>query len=177
VIALADETATLALAADCAYAMLGVIEGGSSALKLSLCGDLGAGKTCFARGFLQALGVQRAVKSPTYALLEIYPATELGEPVTQRGRESALPLAGVAHLDLYRLAEPEELDGLGLADLDQAGWVWLIEWPERGGSLLPAADLVCSLSVLESGRSAQLAAQTPLGRRWLEAASVHKVPE
>lgn len=176
-IALTDESATLELAADYAHAMLEVIAGSSSALKLSLRGDLGAGKTCFARGFLQALGVQRAVKSPTYALLEIYPATELGEPITPLGRKSASPLAGVVHLDLYRLSEPEELDSLGLADLDQAGWVWLIEWPERGGSLLPAADVVCSLTALELGRSAQLEAQTLRGRRWLEAASAHQVPE
>jgi len=177
VIALSDETATLALAGDYARAMLSVIEGSSGALKLSLRGDLGAGKTCFARGFLQALDVQRVVKSPTYALLEIYPATELGEPVTQPGRKSAAALAGVVHLDLYRLAEPEELDSLGLADLDQAGWVWLIEWPERGGSLLPPADVVCSLAVLEAGRSAQLEAKTPHGRRWMEAVNLHKVPK
>lgn len=176
-IVLTDETQTLSFAADYARAMLGVVGASPAALKLSLRGDLGAGKTCFARGFLEALGVQRAVKSPTYALLDIYPVTELEAPIVRPRRQCASPLAGVVHLDLYRLAEPEELDSLGLADLDQAGWVWLIEWPERGGSLLPPADLVCSLAVLESGRSAQLEAQTPLGERWLEAASRHKVPE
>ena len=87
-IALSDETATLALAGDYARAMLSVIAGSSGALKLSLRGDLGAGKTCFARGFLQALDVQRVVKSPTYALLEIYPATEL--PLKAK-RRSGLP--------------------------------------------------------------------------------------
>lgn len=172
-ISLADEDATLAYAATVAKAWSRA--GGwltaekntpgsglrSGALKISLSGDLGAGKTCFARGFLQALGVKRAVRSPTYALLELYAATDLvGVPSG----------GGVAHLDLYRLSEPDELEALGLTDFDRPGWVWLIEWPERVGARLPGADLEVQLQVTPEGRSLRMTARSALGEVWCEAA-------
>ena len=76
-----------------------------------LTGDLGAGKTTFARGFLRALGVAGAVRSPTYTLVEIY----------QTGTLTAL------HLDLYRLSDPAELDNLGLREWARSGHLWLID--------------------------------------------------
>lgn len=148
-----------------------------AAIKLYLRGDLGAGKTCFARGFLQALGVTRSVRSPTYSLLELYPATDFsGHPgVTSH------PCEGVAHLDLYRLGDPEELEALGLADLDRAGWVWLIEWPEQGRGRLPRADLDCELASHGEGRALWVRPGTELGASWQRAASArlegHKSPE
>lgn len=105
-------------------------------------GDLGAGKTTLVRGLLQALGHNGAVKSPTYTLVEPY---ELG------GRR-------ILHCDLYRLADPEELEFLGLRDeLDEHGW-WLIEWPERGRGWLPEATLTIELAVADTGRHCRLRA-------------------
>src|SRR5256884_8854734 len=92
---------------------------------LYLTGELGAGKTTFARGFLRALGVAEAVPSPTYTLLELYPAGALT----------------VVHVDLYRVRDAAELESLGLREWARTGHVWLIEWPERGGARLPPAGL------------------------------------
>lgn len=88
-------------------------------------GDLGAGKTTLVRGLLRGLGYQGAVRSPTYTLIEPYDDVE----------------PPVVHLDLYRLADPEELDYLGLRDLLERPGLILIEWPERGAGALPPADL------------------------------------
>ena len=92
---------------------------------VTLSGDLGAGKSTFARGVLRALGARGSLKSPSYTLLESY----------------ELPGVHVIHLDLYRLRDPEELENLGLADYHRPGHLWLVEWPERGAGRLPPADL------------------------------------
>jgi tRNA threonylcarbamoyladenosine biosynthesis protein TsaE len=92
---------------------------------VTLSGDLGAGKSTFARGALRALGVKGAIKSPSYTLLETYP----------------LAAVTVVHLDLYRLKDPSELEFLGLADYHRGGHLWLVEWPEHGGDRIPVADL------------------------------------
>jgi tRNA threonylcarbamoyladenosine biosynthesis protein TsaE len=89
-------------------------------------GDLGAGKTLFARAFVHALGYEGYVKSPSYGLLETYHAGGIK----------------VLHLDLYRIEDPEELEYLALRDLFDEGSVLLVEWPDRGAGVLPAADLV-----------------------------------
>jgi tRNA threonylcarbamoyladenosine biosynthesis protein TsaE len=120
---------------------------------LYLAGELGSGKTTFARGFLKACGVSDAVRSPTYTLLELYPA-------------GALTLL---HLDLYRLREPQELEALGLRDYARPGHLWLIEWPERGATRLPAADLRVAFVVAESGHDLEIEAPTASGRAWLAA--------
>ena len=88
-------------------------------------GDLGAGKTTLARGFLRALGVTGAIRSPTYTLIEPY---RIGE------RE-------VLHLDLYRLNVPDELQQLGLSDYPPDRCLWLMEWPQRGAGQVPAATV------------------------------------
>jgi tRNA threonylcarbamoyladenosine biosynthesis protein TsaE len=103
---------------------------------IELCGDLGAGKTTLARAFLRELGVHGAIKSPTYALIEPY---NLGD-------------RRVLHLDLYRIADPEELEFLGIRDVDTTQDILLIEWPQRGGDRLPKADLRISLSYHGPGR-------------------------
>lgn len=87
-------------------------------------GDLGAGKSTLARGLLRAWGVEGAVRSPTYTLIETYE--------TERGT--------VHHLDLYRLGDAEELYFLGLDDLLAEPALWLIEWPAVGEGVLPPPD-------------------------------------
>jgi len=129
---LPDETATAALAQRFAAAL----DGG---LVLYLHGDLGAGKTSFARALLTALGVGERVKSPTYSLVECYRAGELT----------------AWHLDLYRIADPGELEWLGLDALGDPAALVLVEWPERGTGALPAPDLVLELEHADSGRRAR----------------------
>lgn len=95
-------------------------------LVIYLQGDLGAGKTTFARAYIHALGYEGYVKSPSYGLLETYRA----------GGQDIL------HLDLYRIEDPEELEYLALRDLYGDSTVLMIEWPDRGENHLPAPDLV-----------------------------------
>jgi len=96
---------------------------------ICLNGDLGSGKTTFARGFLAALGVGDEVPSPTFNLLLTYD--------TARGP--------VWHFDLYRLTAPDEVYELGIED-GFAVAICLIEWPDRLGPLLPADRLDLTLS-------------------------------
>jgi tRNA threonylcarbamoyladenosine biosynthesis protein TsaE len=98
---------------------------------IELCGELGSGKSTFTRGALRALGVVGHIKSPSYTLLETY------DP----------PGVRVVHLDLYRLNDPGELEHLGLADYHRPGFLWLIEWPEKGAGRLPVPDLRYEFSI------------------------------
>jgi tRNA threonylcarbamoyladenosine biosynthesis protein TsaE len=100
-----------------------------------LSGELGAGKSTFARGVLRALGAHGAIKSPSYTLVETYELQDVN----------------AVHLDLYRLIDPAELEHLGLADYHRPGFLWLIEWPERGAGRLPAPDLRFEFSITEQG--------------------------
>ena len=111
-------------------------------------GELGAGKTTLVRGFLRGLGHQGIVKSPTYTLIEPY----------------LLPGYSCYHLDLYRVADPGELEYLGLRDFLQADTVLLVEWPERGQGGLPEADLVIDIRYEGDGRTLDLQAGTTRGQ-------------
>ncbi|HET7586916.1 MAG TPA: tRNA (adenosine(37)-N6)-threonylcarbamoyltransferase complex ATPase subunit type 1 TsaE [Gammaproteobacteria bacterium] len=127
-----------------------------SGLVITLRGDLGAGKTTLVRAMLRTLGVSGHVRSPTYTLVE---------PYALSGRRAF-------HLDLYRVSDPEELEFLGVRDLDPADDLILIEWPERGEPLLPAADLDIAIGVTESGgRQADLTAETGRARGLLSSLS------
>jgi tRNA threonylcarbamoyladenosine biosynthesis protein TsaE len=117
-----------------------------------LLGDLGAGKSTLARALLRALGVQGAIKSPTYTLVERYPLSAGGE---------------AWHLDLYRIGDAGELEFLGL-DGDEVT-LWLVEWPDRGRGGLPAPDLVVELAVERGGRRATLTGASPAGAAWVHA--------
>jgi tRNA threonylcarbamoyladenosine biosynthesis protein TsaE len=128
-----------------------------SSLVVHLRGELGAGKTTLARSLLQTLGVTGTVRSPTYTLLEPY-ATSVWHCV---------------HVDLYRLRGPLDLEDLGLREYLSPGNLVIIEWPERGGSATPLADLDLHLAYgagrgVAAGRSACLSAGSDLGRGWLE---------
>ncbi|MES9904755.1 MAG: tRNA (adenosine(37)-N6)-threonylcarbamoyltransferase complex ATPase subunit type 1 TsaE [Sedimenticola sp.] len=115
-------------------------------------GDLGAGKTTLARGFMRGLGHQGAVKSPTYTLVE---------PYESGGRRCF-------HFDLYRLADPDELEYLGVRDLLEDDAVLLIEWPERGAGWLPPADLLITISYVSDGRALLLEAMSAVGEKVIE---------
>lgn len=143
----ADEAAVAQLAAAFAQAV-------APPLVIFLRGDLGAGKTTFARAYIHALGFEGYVKSPSYGLLETY---RVGEQT-------------VLHLDLYRIEDPEELEYLAVRDLFDAAAVLLVEWPDRGKNHLPPPDLV--LDFLESNevRFIQFTAVSGRGRAVAEKA-------
>lgn len=118
---------------------------------IHLSGDLGAGKTTLTRGLVHALGHHGAVKSPTFTLVEPY----------------QIDGWRLFHWDLYRLADPEELEYLGLRDQLDGQAVLLIEWPERGYGELPAADLEMILGYAGEGRICQAVALSTAGQRML----------
>lgn len=124
-------------------------------LVIYLHGDLGAGKTTLVRGLLRELGHQGPVPSPTYTLLEPY---ELG------GRT-------VLHLDLYRLADPEELDYLGLRDYLDQPLLMVVEWPDRGAGMLPEPDLELWLEYASDQRRAIAVAHSRRGEVAVQAFS------
>ncbi|MDQ3289148.1 MAG: tRNA (adenosine(37)-N6)-threonylcarbamoyltransferase complex ATPase subunit type 1 TsaE [Pseudomonadota bacterium] len=113
-------------------------------------GELGAGKSTLARALLRALGVEGAIRSPTYTLVERYRLADGDE---------------AWHLDLYRIGDTAELEFLGL-DTGEAA-LWLVEWPDRGRGGLPPEDLVIRLQVEGDGRRVQLLPASPVGEAWL----------
>ena len=144
-LALADAAATEALAARLAARL-------PMRAVVYLHGDLGAGKSTFARAMLRALGVTGTIRSPTYTLVEPY----------------ALPDGGQAlHLDLYRIGDPGELEFLGL-DEDSAR-LWLVGRPGRCAGSLPAPLLRAPLALAAAGRQARIGVATPIGQAWIDA--------
>ena len=138
---IADEQEQIALAKRVAKYL-------STSFVMLLKGDLGVGKTTFARGFIQASGFDGIVKSPTYTLVEPYPITHNRM---------------CYHFDLYRLADAEELEFIGARDYFNNTDVCLIEWPERAEGFLPPADWICEFSHHDEGRSLQISAITGKG--------------
>ena len=120
---------------------------------LYLSGELGAGKTTLAAAMLAALGVEEAVRSPSFALIETYSLAQ-----------------GVAvHVDCYRLQDSLELEQLGLRDYYAADTLWLVEWPERVAPALPDPDLLLRLQPEADGRGATIETRTAAGAIWLAA--------
>lgn len=116
-------------------------------LFLALRGDLGAGKSTLARAIARGAGVEGAIPSPTFNLLFRYEAA--------RGVE-------VAHLDLYRLEDPEEVWELGWGELPGAREIVMVEWPERAAVLLPVPRW--DIEIVEANAGAvRRVTLTPLG--------------
>ncbi len=123
---------------------------------ITLSGDLGTGKTTLVRGALQALGVEGGVRSPTYTLVEYYPFADFA----------------IAHFDLYRLGDPEELEYLGYRDYLNPSTLCLIEWPERASGYLQAVDIAVALAYDPAGRRVTLRGCSPAGESVLRAAAI-----
>jgi tRNA threonylcarbamoyladenosine biosynthesis protein TsaE len=121
---------------------------------ICLWGDLGAGKTVFAKGFARGLGVTGTVSSPSFILMAEYPAR-----------------LRLFHVDLYRLADATEALLGGLLDERQSDGVTLVEWPDRLGSTLPAERLDVRIDGTgDEPRTIRVVAGTPDLARYVTAA-------
>ena len=141
---LQTEADTLALGARLASALV-------AGMVVYLSGELGAGKTTLARGVLRGLGYAGPVKSPTFTLVEAYKLSRLY----------------LYHFDFYRFESPKELDEAGLRECFDTHAVCLVEWPEKAGAKLPAADLTIELHVAGSSRRVEVFAATEAGKACL----------
>ena len=137
---LPDEDATIAFGREVLEALPDDLAGWTILLE----GELGAGKSTFARAFIRAAGHEGAVPSPTYTLVEPY----------------KLSRGNIYHVDLYRVSDEEELRYLGWNELDDG--CRIVEWPDRAPGLVEQADLSLTFAYEDSGRSVDI---KPLSRR------------
>ena len=112
-----------------------------------LIGELGAGKTALAQGFIQSFGFER-VKSPTYSLVESYQNKDIN----------------IHHFDCYRLSDPEELEYIGIREYLMPNHLQLIEWPELGKGAIAKADISISLSGDGDERKINIESLTKVGK-------------
>lgn len=145
---LPNEAATVAMGGALADVIKNKLRQG---IVVYLNGDLGAGKTTLTRGFVQAMGHSGHVKSPTYTLVEPYQLDDWQ----------------VYHFDLYRLADPEELEYMGIRDYFSESSCSFIEWPEKGTGMIAKADLVIDMVYLGEQREIKLSAKSALGEQVL----------
>lgn len=117
-----------------------------------LVGELGSGKSTFARALLKELGAAGPIKSPTYTLVETY--------ALQNGLEAV-------HMDLYRIADPDEIDYLALDAFADKLQIMLVEWPEKGDGHLPAADILINFEYCDDARRLGVLSCSESGRQWL----------
>lgn len=137
-----------------AAALAAALPADAAGLTILLKGELGAGKSTFARAMLHALGHEGAVPSPTYTLVEPY----------------TLPNYSAYHIDLYRIESADELEFLGWSDLQDG--LKLIEWPERAPQLDKEADIRVEFSYEGEGRLAELTGLSDRGRAILAESSL-----
>ena len=153
-----QESETAALAQSLGGALLKVLTSNINLhLNIALIGDLGAGKTTFARYLIQGMGHLGKVKSPTYTLCEPY-LINLDHQ-----------LLNVHHFDLYRMRSPLEWQEAGFAEYFDEPGLCLIEWPEKAENTLPPFDLQMILSAgdAESERVMTLQAISTAGEQLL----------
>jgi tRNA threonylcarbamoyladenosine biosynthesis protein TsaE len=112
-----------------------------------LSGELGSGKTTLVRGILRSQGHRAAVRSPSYTLIEAY----------------ELPSRRVYHFDLYRIADPQELEALGVRDYFDGKSLCLVEWPERAAGRLWQPDVEIRIEYAGTARKVRLEAKTAIG--------------
>jgi tRNA threonylcarbamoyladenosine biosynthesis protein TsaE len=136
---LPDEAATIAFGEELLEALPDDLAGWT----LLLSGELGAGKSTFARALIRAAGHSGAVPSPTYTLVEPY----------------SLSRGNIYHVDLYRVADEEELRYLGWNELDDG--CRLVEWPDRAPGLAEQADLSLVFSYAGDGRDVDIEPLSP----------------
>jgi len=159
---LIGEEKMLAFAGQCASIFsTAALDGGLIFLE----GDLGAGKTTFSRGLMRGFDYLGPVKSPTYTLVETYDVITGQETV--KGSAANAPLT-VCHFDLYRVADPEELEFMGMRDYLEGAHLCLMEWADKGLGFLPTADLVLSIADIKDGRQLTWQAGTDKGQAWCE---------
>lgn len=111
---------------------------------LALTGDLGAGKTTFMQGLAFALGVKRPITSPTFTLCQEYQT----------------PRFKLVHMDLYRLNGPDDLLTIGFPEHLESGAVVAVEWPERGGDLIPPDALHITLKLADDADTRTIDVET-----------------
>ena len=122
-------------------------------LIIYLQGELGAGKTTFARGLISAMGHTGKVKSPTFTLVETYDLNQ----------------TRLYHFDLYRLNDPQELEYIGVRELvGEQDIICLIEWPDKGGKQVPMADLVVNLEYQGDRRTLEYHAESTTGQQIID---------
>ena len=131
-------------------ALASALHGG---MVVTLSGDLGAGKTSFARGVLRGLGWTGRVKSPTYALVEHYEFSSLY----------------LYHFDFYRFEDSHDWESTGFAEYFRDDAACLVEWPERVAGVLPRVDVAVRLVPADGGRELVAVAGTSAGRQCLNA--------
>lgn len=139
-----DETKLLEFGQSFALALKKyLLQDQNHSLVVYLNGELGAGKTTLTRSIVRAFGHQGNVKSPTYTLLEEYQLTPFS----------------LYHFDLYRLADPEELEFMGIRDYFKPQTLCLLEWAVKGKGMIPEADFVIQIDYKNEGRQISLLAQ------------------
>ncbi len=142
---LRDEAATRALGARLARVL-------GPGMSMYLRGDLGSGKTTLVRGLLRGLGYEGRVKSPTYALVELYTISRLN----------------FYHFDFYRFRDSKEWRDAGFSEYFNDASVRLVEWPEKAAGLLPAADVDVVFSIAGDGRDVSVSAGSERGEACLK---------
>ena len=126
------------------------VQGINHAVVIYLEGDLGAGKTTLARGFIQTFGFDR-VKSPTYSLVESYQND----------------IINIHHFDCYRRSDPEELEYIGIREYSDPGHIQLIEWAELGKGIIAPADLSIHITGEDNTRKLSIYTHSEVGKQLL----------